>query len=150
LNPPVRSIHLTTQKRHFDQKTPRKRMRSIGDHEFETRLFPHLNPLFQTALHLTDRADAESVVQEVYGRALKTFDVLEPGDSRMFLFKILMRRLKSRRREAFLSRFTTTEVEAVGEESDIAACSAEQMLSALTRIPLVFREVILLVDCQAF
>jgi len=115
-------------------------MRSAADHKFEARLLPHLNAIFQTALHLADRADAETVVQDVYDRALRTFDARDRTDSRIFLFKILMRRLKSGRRAGWCSRFS---------ESD-AATTTEHLLFALTQIPLALREVILLVDCQAF
>ncbi len=96
---------------------------------FESMTIPHVNALFQTALHLTGhRAAAEDLVHEVYGYARKSFRRREkPPDWRVSLFKILIER--ARRRPADPT------------EGDVAA---------ITGIPRALREIILLVDGQDF
>ncbi len=119
---------------------------------------PHINALFQTALRLTDnRAGAEKVVHEVYARAWKSFDGRdELTDWRMALFKILIQRIH-RRNRGWLGATWPRELDQTAEnyteelsDSDTFAYSPGQMVAALTRVPVVFREIILLVDCQEF
>src|SRR6266516_3243360 len=150
-------------------------MQSAGDSRFETMTMPHVNALFQTALRLTEnRPGAEEVVREVYACAWKSFDGREEwSDWRLGLFKILIHRLHRRNRgwfgipsspkldqpvkhersECKPDRAQPVRSEKYTEEPrgrDTFWYSPEQLVSALTRVPVVFREIILLVDCQEF
>ena len=128
-------------------------MQSAGDSRFETMTMPHVNALFQTALRLTEnRPGAEEVVREAYACAWKSFDGRETwSDWRLGLFKILIHRIHRRNRG--WSGIPSSTSEKYTEEPggrDTFSYSPEQVVSALSRVPMVFREIILLVDCQEF
>ena len=135
-------------------------MQSAGNSRFETMAMPHVNALFQTALRLTEsRPGAEEVVREVYACAWKSFDGREEwSDWRLRLFKILIHRIHRRNRGWFGIPSSPKLAQPVRDEKytqepggrDIFSYSPEQLVSALTRVPFVFREIILLVDCQEF
>ena len=133
-------------------------MQSAEDQRFETMTMPHINALFQTALQLTDnRAGAEKVVYVVYARAWKSLDGRDEWtDWRIELFKILVQRIHRGNRGWFGSGWPR-EVDQPAEnyteelvDSNTFAYSPGQMIAALTKVPVVFREIILLVDCQEF
>ena len=132
-------------------------MQSVGDQRFEAMTMPHVNALFQTALRLTEnRASAEDVVQQACACAWKSFDRRnEWNDWRLRLFKILIQQIHRRNRGSFgawLSELDQTSEEYMEEpsEPDAFSYSPDQVVFALTRVSVVFREIILLVDCQEF
>jgi RNA polymerase sigma-70 factor (ECF subfamily) len=61
------------------------------DHTFEAMSLPLLDQLYNFAHWLTqDRAEAEDLVQETYAKALKSFDLFQPGTNfRAWMYKIL-------------------------------------------------------------
>ena len=129
-------------------------VQSVEHQRFETMTMPHVNALFQTALRLTeDRTGAEEVVHEAYACASKSFDGREERTGwRLGLFKILIARIH-RRNRGWFDRTWSAELDQTGEEPsdpDTASYAPEQVVSALTKVPLAFREIILLVDCQGF
>jgi len=110
-------------------------MHAIVTLEFEEAALLHLNALFQTALRLTsDRGNAAQVVRETLASALESFDSLrKPVAQRVWLFKILMQKMRRGTRSVPASKMP-----------------ADEIVSALDRIPRNLREIILLVDCQDF
>ena len=126
--------------------------------EFEAVAMPHLADLYRTArLLLHNSEEAEDLVQEVYLEGLKSFHRFEPGTNcRAWLFKILFHRLhhlrrrlsKTSREEAWES---TAELEQVRAEPPVPEeIRDEDILAALDKVPLAFREVVLMADVEEF
>ena len=126
--------------------------------DFEAATMAHFPDLYRTARLLAqDSSEAEDLVQEVYLEAWKSFHRFETGtDCRAWLFKILFHRLHHfRRRWAKAAK-----VEAFEKPEDQDSIMAEtpvpqeildeDVLEALERVPVVFREVVLLADVQEF
>ena len=127
---------------------------------FEELAMPLFRPLFNFAHWLThDRHDAEDLVQETYVRALKGFSSFQQGTNfRAWMFRIL--------RNTFLTSRTGLKaaphlsVEEEGEEVLLPparetpeslllqSSTHDQLQAALERLPLIYREVILLCDVE--
>jgi RNA polymerase sigma-70 factor (ECF subfamily) len=126
--------------------------------DFEATAMPHFPDLYRTARLLAqDSAEAEDLVQEVYLQAWKSFHRFEMGTNcRAWLFKILFHRLHHFRRRwakaAKVEAFENPE----DQDSIIAETPVpqeirdEDVLKALGRVPIEFREVVLLADVQEF
>lgn len=124
---------------------------------FEESALPHLNDLFRTACRaLLDRAQAEDIVQEVYYQAWKSWRRFEPGTNcRAWLFKILFHVIHHHRRKwlkfAWASDIAESPAEAFVYEPPVAQrLTDEEVLEALDRLPLAYREVVLLADVEEF
>ncbi|HTV56934.1 MAG TPA: sigma-70 family RNA polymerase sigma factor [Terriglobia bacterium] len=126
--------------------------------DFEAAAMPHLADLYRSAsLLLSNSAEAEDLVQEVYLEALKSFHRFELGTNcRAWLFKILFHRLHHLRRrlmkasklEAFAS---PAEQERLMAEPPVPqVIQDEDILLALKKLPFDFREVLLLADVEEF
>ena len=126
--------------------------------DFEAAAMPHFPDLYRTARLLAhDPAEGEDLVQEVYLQAWKSFHRFVVGTNcRAWLFKILFHRLHHfRRRWAKTAR---EEPLAGPEEQDSLAAPApvpqeirdEDVLMALGKVPVEFREVVLLADVEEF
>jgi len=126
--------------------------------DFEAAAMPHFPDLYRTARLLAqDRAEGEDLVQEVYLEAWKSFHRFQAGTNcRAWLFKILFHRLHHfRRRWAKAAK-----VEAFENPQDQDSLMAEtpvpqeirdeDVLKALGKVPIEFREVVLLADVQEF
>ena len=126
--------------------------------DFEAAAMPHFVDVYRTARLLAqDPAEAEDLVQEVYLQAWKSFHRFELGTNcRAWLFKIFFHRLHHfRRRWA-----NTAKVEAFKSPEDQDGVTAEppvpqeirdeDVLKALGKVPIEFREVVLLADVQEF
>ncbi len=126
--------------------------------DFEAATMPHFPGLYRTARLLAqDSAEAEDLVQEVYLQAWKSFHRFETETNcRAWLFKILFHRLHHFRRRwakaAKVEAFENPE----DQDSIIAETPVpqeirdEDVLEALGRVPIEFREVVLLADTQEF
>ncbi|PYS55042.1 MAG: hypothetical protein DMG13_05595 [Acidobacteria bacterium] len=131
-------------------------MQSAGDQRFKTMTMSHANALFQTALRLTEnRAAAVEIVHEAYACAWKSFNGhAESSEGRVGLFKILIQQIHRRNRGWFsapwLPEQDHTSEGCPGAPADSDTFSPEQVVSALSRVPVVSREIILLIDCQEF
>lgn len=103
---------------------------------------PQLGGLYQTALRLVmDRRSAEAAVSEACARASKAFKVeMDEQEWRVELFRQLIGSI--RRRASGVRRIA----QPVSEGEPCGGAVAR----ALTRLPLGYREPILLVDCQGF
>jgi RNA polymerase sigma-70 factor, ECF subfamily len=94
---------------------------------------PHLAALYRTAKFLVHNlAEAEDLVQDVYLEALKSFHRFEPGTNcKAWLFRILFHRIAA-------------EPPVPQEIKD------EDILGALDKVPLAFREIVLMADVEEF
>jgi RNA polymerase sigma-70 factor (ECF subfamily) len=126
--------------------------------DFEAAAIPHLADLYRSAsLLLRDSSEAEDLVQEVYLEAWKSFHRFELGTNcRAWLFKILFHRLYHFRRRLIKA----SRVEAFGSPADQETIAAEppvpqeirdeDILLALEKVPVEFREVVLMADVEDF
>jgi len=128
----------------------------IKTEEFEAAALPHLNDLYRTAASLLgDRTEAEDLVQETYLHAWKSFHRFELGTNcRAWLFKILFHRLHHQRRKWFRLRLAKSD-DTLEQTLQYAppvpeALHDEEVLAALEKIPVDFREVLLLADVEEF
>ena len=125
---------------------------------FETLAMPLLTPLYNFAHWLThNREEAEDLVQETYLKALKGFESFQQGTNfRAWMYRIL--------RNTFLTSRTGLRVkmtvpldreeDAIGRPADtpeavlLARADQQMVQSALERLPVQFREVIVLCDVE--
>src|SRR5215813_787441 len=127
--------------------------------DFESTALPHLNDLFRTARRvLGSQGEAEDIVQETYLQAWKSFDRFEIGTNcRAWLFKIMFHMIQHHRRKLLgfsmkSQRDDNVELETalVYEPPVPQELTDEEVLAALDRIPVQFRDVLLLADVQEF
>lgn len=124
--------------------------------EFEAEALPHMNDLFRTALRLLlDHGQAGDAVQETYLVAWKTFHKYDRGTNcRAWLFQILFNVVRHERRKWF--KFRTGKNEDVGEMELVAPqpiptnLTDGEILTALDKLSVQFREVLVLVDVDEF
>ena len=126
--------------------------------DFEAEAIPHLAGLYRSAFLLVrDASAAEDLVQEVYLEAWKSFHRFEAGtNGRAWLFRILFHRLHHLRRR--LIRISSVEARTIPAEEDNAMAEPpvpqevrdEDILRALEKIPVEFREVVLMADVEEF
>jgi RNA polymerase sigma-70 factor (ECF subfamily) len=135
-----------------------------GRRDFEAQALVHLDALYRTALRLTQsRPEAEDLVQDACLRAFRYFDQFERGTNcRAWLFTILrnifLNRIRGRGREVVDddSKLTaaTASVTAPSSDDPEAEFSRRALLAdvegALSALPLVFREAVILVDLEGF
>ena len=126
--------------------------------DFEAAAMPHFLDLYRTARLLAqDPTEAEDLVQEVYLQAWKSFHRFEVGTNcRAWLFKILLHRLHHFRRRWAKAAKAEAFQGHEDQDSIIAGTPVpqeirdEDVLNALGRVPIEFREVVLLADVQDF
>ena len=125
--------------------------------DFESVALPHFDDLYRTASRvLGDRSEAEDLVQEAYLQAWKSFHRFETGTNcRAWLFKILFHVIHHHRRKWFNLKLIKESDEILEDvltyEPPVPEhITDEEMLVALDRIPVDFREVLLLSDVQEF
>ncbi len=137
---------------------------------FESEAVPHLDAVFRFAFRLTGSApDAEDLVQETFLRAYRSWHRYEPGTrAKSWLFTICrnaflrQRQHETRRDEVMLQAVdhtgsTDTGLEAAlfmpahqhdPEGNFFFSVIDEQILRMIDRIPMEFREVVLLSDLE--
>jgi len=130
--------------------------RKVTAKDFELAALPHLNNIFHTAVRLTsNRTEAEDLVQEVYLQAWKSFHSFEPGTNcRAWLFKILSHKVKHYYRTKLKFKF----VDESEKLLDVMVytppvpehLSDEEVLASLEKIPLCYRQAVLLADVEEF
>ena len=125
---------------------------------FEQLAMPLFDQLYNHACWLTgDRADAEDLVQETYAKAIKGFGSFAEGTNlRAWMFRILRNAFLNSRsglkqKTEYLEDDKAGTDEAVGHEVTpealfLASESKEAIFSALERLPVAHREIILLCD----
>ncbi|KXK51608.1 MAG: RNA polymerase sigma factor RpoE [Chlorobi bacterium OLB7] len=124
---------------------------------FEAEAIPHLNDLFRTASRMVGSvSDAEDVVQETYLQAWKSFHKFQQGTNcRAWLFAILFNKIRHYHRARSTAKVVAVDDEILAQVPTPEAVSAEHIrdediLAALEKIPVGYREVILLADVQEF
>jgi RNA polymerase sigma-70 factor, ECF subfamily len=126
--------------------------------DFEAAAIPHLADLYRSAsLLLHNSSEAEDLVQEVYLEAWKSFHRFELGTNcRAWLFKILFNRLHHLRRKWVRTSKFQVPASPADEDSFVAEPPVaqeirdEDVLLALAKVPLEFREIVLLADVEEF
>jgi RNA polymerase sigma-70 factor, ECF subfamily len=125
---------------------------------FEQLAMPLFDQLYNHGYWLTgDRADAEDLVQETYAKALKGFASFAEGTNlRAWMFRILRNAFLNSRsglkqKTEYLEDEEAGADEAVAHELTpealfLASESQEAIFSALERLPVAHREIILLCD----
>jgi RNA polymerase sigma-70 factor (ECF subfamily) len=124
--------------------------------DFEREALPHHGDLYRTAFRLLqDSVKASDAVQETYFLAWKSFDKYERGTNcRAWLFQILFNVVRHERRNWF--KWITGKTEDLAELNLVAPTPVaadltdNEILAALDRLPIGFREVVLLVDVEEF
>jgi RNA polymerase sigma-70 factor (ECF subfamily) len=125
---------------------------------FEAVAMPHLMDLYRTAcLLLRDRHEAEDLIQDTYLEAWKSCHRFEMGTNcRAWLFKIMFHRLHHlRRRLVKTSRVVTIDdpdgqVELAAEPVVPQEIRDEDVLNALAKVAVEFRDIVLLADVEEF
>ena len=137
-------------------------VKSAGDQAaaFEELAMPLFRPLYNFASWLThDRSEAEDLVQETFARALKGFGSFQTGTNfRAWIFRILRNTFLTSRSGLKMAPHMSVEEEG-GEallpparetpESILLSASTQQHIqAALERLPIVYKEAILLCDVE--
>ena len=122
--------------------------------DFEAAALPHVHDLYRTAARLVaSRPQAEDLVQETYLQAWKSFHKFTIGTNcRAWLFKILLNKV-SHHRSGWLKlvkRSDELPEDLIYEPSVPEHLCDEEVLAALEKIPLCYREAVLLADVQEF
>jgi RNA polymerase sigma-70 factor (ECF subfamily) len=126
--------------------------------DFEAVAMPHFADLYRTAKFLAQNpSEAEDLVQEVYLEAWKSYHRFEPGTNcRAWLFRIMFHRLHHFRRR-WMKASKVDVFESPERQDNIKAeppvpadIRDEDILLALEKVPVEFREVVLLSDVQEF
>jgi len=123
---------------------------------FEAEALPHMDDLFRAAVRLLqDQGKASDAVQEAYLVAWKSFGKYQQGTNcRAWLFQILFNVVRHERRNWF--KWITGREEDLAEAQLVAPASVPEsladgdILSALDKLPVQFREALLLVDVEEF
>jgi RNA polymerase sigma-70 factor (ECF subfamily) len=132
-------------------------MESSTQQRFERAMMPHLDAAYVLARFLVhDPHDAEDLVQDAYLRALRHFGSFRGGDGRGWLLTIVRRTCYTwlaRRRS--LPQITSYEEDEHGAHDgpgpDVLAvrqAQRDQLLQAVARLPVEYREAVVLRDLQ--
>lgn len=132
--------------------------RNASKEEFESAALPHLNDLYRTATRVMgNRTEAEDLVQEAYLQAWKSFHRFESGTNcRAWLFKILFHVIQHHRRKRYNSKLVQERDDMLLQDTipyeppTSQHLSDEDVLAALEKIPVQYREVVVLTDVQEF
>jgi RNA polymerase sigma-70 factor (ECF subfamily) len=127
---------------------------------FEGLAVPLLTPLYNFARWLThDHHEAEDLVQETYARALKGFSSFQPDTNfRAWMYRILRNSFLTSRSGLKMAPHLSVEEEGgemllppereTPESILLNAGTQQQIQAALERLPIVYREVVLLCDVE--
>ena len=134
-----------------------RRLSAREQERFQANLLPYLDAAYNLARYLLhDVHEAEDAVQESYLRAIRHFEGFRGTDGRAWLLRIVRNIcftwLKLRRGgdpAEFDESLHTPEDEASGPAADLdRTVAAESVREGLSRLPPVFREVIVLRELE--
>lgn len=125
---------------------------------FEAEAMQHIDDLYRTAKRLTrSETEADDLVQETYMQAWKSFAHYELGTNcRAWLYNILFNKFDHHRRKKFTRAKYFQEADDFLFEVSAAAPSVPehltdtQVISALDKLPMHYRSVVLLADVHEF
>jgi RNA polymerase sigma factor (sigma-70 family) len=127
---------------------------------FEQAVLPHLDAAYTLARYLLrDEDEARDAVQDAYLRALKYFRGFRGGDGRAWLLAIVRNTCHTRYQRSRATPITTPFDEelhtpddaGVGAgSSDIDRIPAESVREAVERLPMEFREVVILREVHGY
>ncbi|PYQ48156.1 MAG: RNA polymerase subunit sigma-24 [Acidobacteria bacterium] len=125
----------------------------MSDTAFEELAMPLFDSLYRYARCLADdRAEAEDLVQETYLKGLRGFESFAPGTNfRAWMFRILRNTFLTSRsglRAVPLDDAPAIQDEATPETQLIQRVNRESLRRAIERLPIVFREVLILCDVE--
>ena len=123
---------------------------------FEQAVLPHLNAAYNLARWLTrNEHDAEDVVQDAYVRALRFFEGFRGDDARAWLLTIVrnvcydfLRRQRSQELTDPLDEEILLDEEPTPEARLLRRANQAMVRRALERLPLAWREVIVLRELE--
>ena len=127
--------------------------------DFGRWALPHMDKVYTASLYLThNHAEAEDLLQDTYLRAYRFWHQFTPGTNcKAWLLTILHNRFKDRYRDRYQDHqaveFDDDTAAPDGGPSDpetlvLSHALADEVESALKRLPLQFLEVVVLVDVQ--
>ncbi|MBV9999871.1 MAG: sigma-70 family RNA polymerase sigma factor [Verrucomicrobia bacterium] len=144
----------------LDGKSDSQSFAQTGDKQalFETLFLPHLDAAYNLARWMVQRdQDAHDVVQEAYIRALKGFAGFHGGNARAWLLTIVRNTARTwlRQQSRFANIVPFDESVHALPVVDPASESfqegrIEQLHTALTKLPVEFREVLLLYEIEGW
>jgi len=122
---------------------------------FEEEAMPQMDSLFRIAMwRVRDRATAEDLVQETMTEALKSFHRYEPGTNvHAWLVTIMLHTESKRRRKLSRLEVVADEDKRIAETVAYEAptpegLTDEEVLSAISRIPHNYSQVVVLADVE--
>ena len=122
---------------------------------FEERMLPHLGAAYTLARYLLrEPADADDAVQEAYLQAVRRFETFRGENARAWLLTIVRRTCYAwadRERRYGSDESQLDDLAAPGDEPDVALIRDEVRTGvgrAVDRLPLPFREVVVLREIQ--
>lgn len=124
---------------------------------FEEEALPHLSDLFRIAVWLVrNPTEAEDLVQETFTEALKSFHRYENGTNCKAWMTTIMYHLNSKRKRKLGRMQMVEDAEDMLAQTLVFEPPVEQkitdedVLSALEKVPPLFREVVILADVEEF
>lgn len=119
---------------------------------FELEAIPYLDDVYRTALHVCPQSsNVSTVVQETYLRAWLAFGKYRPrANCKRWLFQILFNVVRLEWKACSLRAAEGGSLEQAKPEGVSSVRGGNHVVDALLHVPLKFREVLLLVDCQGF
>jgi len=141
-----------------DRDMPQRSLSPRQMDRFHESVLPYLDAAYNLARYLVrDPHDAEDAVQEAFLRATRHFDGFRGVDGRAWLlsivrnacFTLLRRRRSGSEVVEFEEEMHSVEDGASGPEADLArTIAAEQVQEGLARLPVEFREVLVLREME--
>ena len=147
-----------TAGRSRDEPAPAPALSPQALARFDAQVLPHLDAAYNLARHLLrDAQDAEDMVQESFLKAVRFFDGFRGGDGRTWLLAIVrntcftqLRRRRSAGEKIEFDEELHSEVDAAADpaaELERAAAAAT-LDEAMSRLPVEFREVLVLRELE--
>lgn len=133
-------------------------MTEITPEIFEAEAMHHIDDLYRTAKRLTrSDVEADDLVQETYMQAWKSFAQYELGTNcRAWLYKILFNKYDHHRRKQYTQSKYFQEADELIFDLSTAKTSVPEhltdgeVISALDKLPIHYRSVVLMADVQEF